>query len=419
MSEQEAAWAAKVGRRLRAELTGLISALPAHERTGPGLERVLGINRAVAYRLIAAASEEGDLELLTRAPGVEGIKMFAASSREKIGSPVLGLLAGVEAAIADFQALIRSSGGSHARLIARVRATTDSLSGKKVNTPPGRREDVRRAMHDVIRALSGRKIVARMSVSVVRPNPDMPGQIEYAHARAFVGYQAISGGLPLVLGSWATRPGNDNRSLPVTEYQTLHGTPLNELDGGGLIAEFCTSPLPIVTTRDTTGNLVQVIDQSRSQPGTPIDATTAYRLPTVGPLPVNDNPPIFLEVTSLTVPAERMVADLYVHHSIAGDCTPSVNLYLGRGSGGCDVIDRWHEQIDGAPVVGLLGRGLRNAHSSGWDLHANLSSRVFEILGWNANEFVGFRCDEAWPLWNCDYVMTLDYRKISPAGEPD
>lgn len=368
------------------------------------------MNRAVAYRLIAAISEEGDLELLTRAPGVEGLKMFAASSRERLGTPVQGLLAGVEAAIADFQSLIRSSGGSHARLIARVRATTDGLSDKKVNTPPGRREDVRRAMHDVVRALSGRKVLARMGVSVVRPNPNVPGQIEYAHARAFIGYQAVSGGLPLVVASWATRPEHEHRSLPATEYQTLQGKPISEHDNSSLIEEFCTSPLPIVTTRDTTGNLVQVIDQSRGQPGTPIYATTAYRLPTVGPLPANDNPPIFLEVTSLTVPAERLVADLYVHHSIAGNCTPSVNLYLGRGSGGCDVIDRWHEQIDGAPVVGLLGRGLKNAHSSGWEMHASLSARVFELLGWNPNEYVGFRCDETWPLWNCDYVMTLDYR---------
>lgn len=345
--------------------------------------------------------------MLTRVPGVEGLRMCVASARQKLGAPLESVLVGAESAIDDFQALIRTGGGSHARLVARIRATADGLTNKKVVTPPGRREDVRRAMHDVVQALSGRSAVARMSVSIIRPCKDDPTKHEYVHARAYIGYVAASGGLPLVVASWVTGSGAQS---PGVDYQNLEGVPLDEREFTGLLEDFCTMPVPIVTSRDTTGKLVQVMDQARAKPGEAMDAVIAYRLPRVAPLPSLDDPPIYLEVTTMTVPAQRMVSDLYVHRSMAVGCTPSVSLYLGRGSGGCDLIDRWHEQIDGSPVLGLLGNGLKNAHSSGWERHAELTRHVFAKLGWDPQEYVGYRCDETWPLWNCDYVVALDYR---------
>lgn len=416
LTDEEQAWAVHVGRRLRAEFSALIAAMPAHERTAPGLERVLGTNRAVAYRVIAALSAEDDLEVLTRVPGVEGLRMCAASARQKLGTSVEAVLAGAESAIDDFKSLIRSSGGSHARLMARIRATRDSVSSRKVAAPPGRREDVRRAMHDVVQVLSGRSVLARMSVSIIRPAPDAPTQLEYIHARAYIGYRAVSGGLPLVLASWVTTQANSSGRMPGMDYRSLDGTPLEGRETNGLLENFCSSPLPIVAARDTTGRLIQVLDQSQTEPGASMDVALAYRLPHVGPVPSLDDPPIYLEATNVTVPAEHMVTDLYVHRSLSTGCTPSVNLYLGRGTGSCDLIDRWHEQIDGAPVLGLLGAGIRNAHTAGWDRHAELTRYVFSQLGWEANDFIGYRCEERWPLWNCDYVMTLDYRP--PAEAP-
>lgn len=418
LTEDERAWATQIGRRLRAEFSALIGALPAHERTGPGLERLLGINRAVAYRITSAVGAEDELEVLTRVPGVEGLRMCTASAREKLGGSAEAVLAGAESAIDDFRALIRASSGSHARLVARIRLTRDGIADQSVSIPPGRREDVRKAMFNVVHALSGRGLVARTSISVLRPNPENPRQAEYVHARAYIGYRAVSGGLPLVLASWVTTQQNTSGRMPGMDYRSLDNTHLEGREAGGLLESFCSAPLPLVATRDTTGRLIQVLDHARAQTGAPMNAVLAYRLPDAGPLPSLDDPPVFLDATNLNVPAERMVSDLYVHRSINAGATPSVNLYLGRGTGGCDVIDRWHEQIEGGPVLGLLGTGLKNAHSPAWERHAELTRFVFAQLGWDAQEYIGYRCEESWPLWNCDYVMTLDYR-ATPGPEAE
>jgi hypothetical protein len=223
--------------------------------------------------------------------------------------------------------------------------------------------------------------------------------------------------LPLVLASWVTTVDNTSGRMPGMDYCSLDGTPLEGREATGLLENFCSSPLPIVASRDTTGRLMQVLDQSQAEPGASMDAVLAYRLPHVSKLPSLEDPPIYLEAVNMTVPAEHLVSDLYVHRSLTAGCTPSLNLYLGRGTGGCDLIDRWHEQIDGAPVLGLLGPGIKNAHAAAWERHAELTRHVFSQLGWDPNEFVGYRCEERWPLWNCDYVMALDYRPIPPTPE--
>ncbi|MBX3362778.1 MAG: hypothetical protein KF705_15250 [Phycisphaeraceae bacterium] len=416
LTDKEQAWAANVGRRLQAEFSALVSALPAHERTGPGLERLLGVHRAIAYRVISALAATDDIEVLNRIPGVEGLRKCVVGARGKLGADSEAVLAGAASAIEDFQELIRAGGGSHARLVARIGATKGNLAKGHVAAPPGRREDVRRAMHEAVQVLAGRSVVARTSVSIIRPRPDSPGELEYVHARAHIGFRAVAGGLPLVLSSWVTQQDNVSGRLPGLEYCDLKGSLLEGRGTTGLLDAFCSSPLPIVTSRDTTGRLIQVLDHLHAEPGASMDAVMAYRLPRVGPIPQHDDPPVFLQSTNLSVPAERLVADLYVHRSLSSGCTPSLHLYLGRGTGGCDLIDRWHEQIDGAPLLSLLGTGLGNAHSDAWERHAEMTRHVFDQLGWDPREYVGFRGDETWPLWNCDYVTALDYRVRADDG---
>lgn len=413
LTDDEQAWAARVGRRLRAEFNTLLGTLPSHERTGAGLERVLGMNRAVAYRLLAALGASDDLETLMRLPGVEGLRTCTVAARRIAGADAEAIVSAADSAIDDFQELIRAVGGSHARLCARIRAPLAGAAPAGKSMPPGRREDVRRALHESIKTLSGRSVAARMSVSIIRPSAENPRECEYVHARAYIGFRAVSGGLPLVLASWVTVPDNNTGRMPGLDYCDLSGMPLEGRETTGLLEEFCSSPLPIVASRDTTGRLVQVLDHLRAAPGTSMDAVIAYRLPNVGPIPSLNDPPVFLESTNLTVPAEHLVADLYVHRDLAQGAMPSLSVFLGRGTGGCDIIDRWHEQVDGAPVLGLLGTGLGNSYSGAWDRHGELTRRLFDELGWDPVEFVGYRNEERWPLWNCDYIMALDYRSAT------
>lgn len=82
----------------------------------------------------------------------------------------------------------------------------------------------------------------------------------------------------------------------------------------------------------------------------------------------------------------------------------------------CDIIDRWYDQIAVSPVLKLFGAGLANSATSSEPRLAELTDYVFDRLSWESKDFVGYRCEEEFPLWGCDYVMAFDYRREWPSG---
>ena len=67
------------------------------------------------------------------------------------------------------------------------------------------------------------------------------------------------------------------------------------------------------------------------------------------------------------------------------------------------------------PVVDVtrrkLGRGLERAATDAWSRYGELMRSAFERLGWNADDFVGFRAEVAYPMWGAAYFAVFDYAK--------
>ncbi|HLO39912.1 MAG TPA: hypothetical protein VK176_02740 [Phycisphaerales bacterium] len=413
LTDDERSLAAQVGRRLRSELGALILQLPPTFQTASGLEKVLGIHRAVSHRFFTAVrGTEDDLALLARLPGVEGLRQCLAAAREKLSSAPATVIASAEAAIESYAGLIAALGGSQARLISRLQAVSGSGGNGGNGVPRGRREDLRQTLFETISELYGFRIACRSRVTILRENPDRPKELEYVHARVAVGYR--SPGLvkmPLVQPVWFTSMvGFDGKPVEV-RYCSLDNVPFTAAPAEGLLEEFCTKPLPLLTANDIDGRLVQVIDPrgvaEENNGNGSFDVAIAYRISTLGILPSLQRPPIHDEVILIREPVERMVADVYLHRSLMRGCTPSLSVLMGRGGG--SIPDRWYDRVEGAPLLSLLGRGLTNVHSATWSRHGEFIGHVFERLGWDPYDFVGFRCDESYPIWGAEYVMSFDY----------
>ena len=57
----------------------------------------------------------------------------------------------------------------------------------------------------------------------------------------------------------------------------------------------------------------------------------------------------------------------------------------------------------------VLGAGLEHAGSDAYARHAEVAAEMFASVGWNAAEFVGYRCDVAYPIWRAAYCMLFDF----------
>jgi len=111
----------------------------------------------------------------------------------------------------------------------------------------------------------------------------------------------------------------------------------------------------------------------------------------------------------VTFPARRLVCDTWLHRDIARLCTPSLELHLYAPALGAGPLGRWSTRFPGGPRLQLLGAGVGNAGTSAYARHAEMMGALFEALGWDAGEFVGFRCDVAYPVWRAAYMMIFDF----------
>jgi hypothetical protein len=64
---------------------------------------------------------------------------------------------------------------------------------------------------------------------------------------------------------------------------------------------------------------------------------------------------------------------------------------------------------DETPPLATLGRGIANAECDAWHRHAELTRYTFERLGWDPDEYVGYRGDVVFPIWAAKYVVVFAF----------
>jgi len=61
------------------------------------------------------------------------------------------------------------------------------------------------------------------------------------------------------------------------------------------------------------------------------------------------------------------------------------------------------------PRLELLGYGLDRMHTASYPRQRELATFLFDHLGWDPNDFVGFRCELPHPIWRAGYCMSFEY----------
>lgn len=404
LSDPEWSEAQKVAGRLAAELGRAIMALPEHARHASGMSRHLGVLRATCQRVVQAVHEGGGAEggggvgLLAKLPGVEGLRQFVEGLRGA-GAPAAEVGA-AQSAVEAFERLITMTGGSQTRLIERVQRTS-ARSGREGGLAGV--ED-RESLFWSAARVTGRRCRVSLSIYAFRPSPGDPGTLERALAKGLIGSLATPGGLPVVLSSGNTlATGREPSETTLDQASEMRGrTP------EAILREFTTDPLPMVTSRGRHGTLFQIIDEQANAAGEPIDVVTALRA-SAPMIDAKTGRPSLDAVWSLvSCPSESLILDVYLHAEMERRFRPSIEALLWKP--GLDVTEdeRWTIRLPHQPKLQLLGRGLGASGSELYARHAQLSRSFFDHIGWDASEFIGFRCELRYPIWRAGYCMLFE-----------
>jgi hypothetical protein len=401
LSAEEIAPCERVAARLHADLGSLVTQLPEPSRGGSAMSRELGVVRNTCQRVAHALSDDTpSLDTLVKLPGVKGLDQLLDSMRARGFDARSVDMA--RAAVRQFEEIIQSFGGSHSKLCDRIKRTT---------TPEGEFSlgslDARRALFESAVGVTGRSAQTTISLYAFKGEPGDPGLLQRAVATGLIQTTVVPGGMPVVLSNGDTLDWIDERS---DHLRNLDDSEARGSTPEALLREFTSEPLPVVTSRGRPEALIRVVDPSGLEGAKTFDVVTAAR--SNHPFTDHNGDLVLDEVWSLAnCPAVRLIFDVYLHETLERYFRPALDVQQWYPNLSAPGGDRWVLRYPSVPKLELLGRGTERAGSAGYARQRELTSALFERVGWDEREFYGLRCEVEYPIWRAGYCMTF-----RPAG---
>ncbi len=401
LTSSEAGRARLVAERLRSELHTLLRRVPQSPRSALSLSKDWGLDRNISQKVLSALAPGIDAPtILSRLPGVDSLRKFVAAASTAAGMKSSDRAA--SAAVDAFDALVREVAGSQTRLIRRLRSESTAATSASEPQRSAEIDARRRLFHDAADVL-GVTVDLLPHVGLIRPVPGQPDQTEGARAFGLLGLKWDDG--PLPVRSYASAHHGDADELIA---QMQHSSLSDRLSPHqGILPEFCSTPLPALTARESPGMTVLTIDPPSNKSA--IDLVFGQRWGT-DKHPTCYDEPVWSQFVGIKRPTRRLVFDVYMHRSMAMSCVPAIGAYRWCPDITADPLKHWDERLPGRLTLELLGPGLTNAGSPAWPRQGELARFVFNEIGWDPDEFVGFRCDAAYPIWNSAFFMSFDFR---------
>ena len=392
-------------RFLHSQLQDFLASVPVEAQTPSGLSRHLGVERTTCHRAVAAASQPfNGLDLAEQLPGSKGLRMLTEQSAadQDATEDLQRSARTLDRAIDEYDRATRTIAGSRSKLMRRIRATSTSQAS---NGRAGDRDDMREALGTAAAELTGRFSRLWFATHIYEPGKD-PKRVIQTRSRGLLGHFARDNAVPLTFHVFAT----DDETDPAAEHsdQFVPIVPPKGDEPPGLLTDFSTSPPPIVRTRQPNEFLVQTLVASPDQPRTePLDLVFGM----VGGMahPALSKRRLEEVWALVNFPAQRLLLDVFAHRDLARAAIPGLDVHLWRPDFASHVGERWQTRFPAAPKLELIGSGLHRAQTDAWDRYNDLLETLFDARRIDPADYVGFRCDVAYPLWRAGYCMSFDF----------
>lgn len=418
-SSLELARCEQLANRLQSAFRALVRTFPGQASTVTEMARYLGVGRGICQRIMLALRTDLDpLEVLQRFPGTRGLDLFLEAA-EMRGIDAAHLSA-ARAALDEYSALIGAAGGSQRRLIANLARHTNRKDTSKADITATTEESdavaKRAALFEAVEHITGTRSDSRTEVLILRVRPGSPNEVEMVEASVLADVTADANSMPI------TRIARVSSSQGASEADRASlepGATILGISPGSILEPFSTVPLPCVTSRLRSGDFIQVFNPN-GQTERPLTMAVATAMSPAAPHPRIDDPPLWNCGMAIAIPSRWLLMDVYLERPLAQACVPSMSVILmgfGGPLGHRHPDDRWQDRFPDAPALQLLGTGVCRRSTKAYPRAAELASYLFERAGWNPDRFVCLRCEVPFPIWNSQYVMTLDFSD-APDSEP-
>ncbi len=404
LSPEQASRASLLARRLHSVLGSLVDSLPEHARGASGMSRHLSIVRNTCQRVVTALSDPVTPDILTKLPGVRGLEIFVEGFAKLDGDAAN--LAAATAAIQQFDSFLKEVGGSQSKLAERIEAMPwrdgESVALSPIREAARAREQLCAAAAQVV----GRQCDVKAVIYMFQPHPTDPNSFERVLTHGEIGQRIGPEPMPFAFRAGDTRA--EEKRVKGKPFASLDEIPAHGHTPNAILEEFCSDPLPLVTSRGSEGQLIQTIDHKALTPDMALDVIIANRSVHPVRIPDTDKPSLDEVWTLMFYPARHLIFDIYLHRDIERLFRPTIDVQLWSPNLDTHPADRWITRFPYGPRLQLLGRSFEEAHSEHYPRHAELTRYIFNRVGFNHGNFVGFRCEVDYPIWRSGYCVRFE-----------
>jgi hypothetical protein len=384
-----------VGRTLGTTLNAVVDAVPGAPHGPQRLAQMLGVDKVLTSRVLKAARNRDPLAVAHLVPGPEPLRRLLRSAKKQ-NTPD-HLVKAAMAAVDDFERLIRREAGDRSGLDAIISAW---LPAAREQFELRRKQAAYRAMSE----LKGCRVDVNLATVILNPSPDGE-RLDIVWIMGLMGLHRLRPDAALKLATRRMAEQDGPRHPATLEGEPIEGMPGVRLD------RFCDAPpapLKVHRVGDVTHyTLAENEFGPKSGVYLVIAEVNLAEMPRYVPRQrfFNDT-----ATTEIYTPAKVLLFDVLVHEDVYPGSEPALLIYDTVLDGVADVNDRRRDadRLDLMESVGLLGRGSAKFRVGEVPHYVELIRHVFDRMGWNDEEFRGYRCRIDYPIYGSQVVMAFD-----------
>ncbi len=382
-----------VGTALGQALSDVLAALPDAPHRPNQLARDLGVNRAVASRLLNATGRRDPLEVLHYVPGLEPLRKVVRAAR---GLGVAHDLAqAADLAIARFDRLIRDDAGTRPALDAMISSNL-----------PGARERFELAnKYSVFKGLSQLKGVCAdhwLGTAVIWPSAENPERLDLVWLNGAVAMQRIRPGVTARFG-YRYRSGDEPDNSD-------EGDAVDDEPGIEQLDRFCVNP-PAKLEATRIGKTVQyTLPDDILGPKQAVDMFVVdHHLGAMRRYAADDplaRSALFVEPA---MPVGTLLFDVLLHEQAFPGSDPELVVFDTGYDGIANVNDRSRDmdRVDIEESVEYLGVDLSRVRATEIANYPAMLQHLGERFGWNPKDFRGYRTRVRYPVYGWQVSMSF------------
>lgn len=379
-----------VGEALLGALQAVLAALPDAPLRPNALVRALGVNRAVASRVLQATAQQNPLAALHQLPGPEPLrKLLRGAGKQGVDA---ALLAAAQQAVSDFDGLIRREAGTRPALDALLSASL----------PDARERFELASKYSVFKGLSqlkGAQAEAWVGAAVLLPSSDKPDRIDLTWLNSAVAMRRL-------------RPGVGVRfSYRHRGPAAAGATPASETAEGVVsLEQFCTNAPARLEARHVGDTIHYTLPDDLLGPRKVADMFVVDHHPAAMQRYTDaDNPRRSSLFVDPPIPVATLVFDVLLHPDAFPGAEPELLIYDTGYDGIANVNDRDRDldRMDVSEHVEYLGRDASQLQVTELPRYGAALRHLAERFDWDLTAFRAYRTRIQYPVHGWQVSMAF------------